>query len=141
MQGWCQYAGCAAAGRRTRYNGASVGTKTIRQIEAATAGRGSGTLAKLGAAAVLLALLASCDTLFPPRDTRVRLDVYADRFVYRDKTYRSASALAIGLKAARQPPEAIEVHDCAALEQLQQVLGVVRAEGRLQAEVILPEQC
>lgn len=118
-----------------------MGRKAIRQVEAVAACRGGRALARLGAAAVLLVLLASCDTLFPPRDTRVRLDVYADRFVYRDKTYRSVTALAVGLKAARQPPEAIEVHDCEALEQLQPVLGAVRAQGPLQAEIVLPEQC
>lgn len=75
----------------------------------------------------------------PPRVTRV--DVYADRLTYRTGIYETPSTLAIGLKAANDPPRLVEVHGCDAVHRLASVLDVVRANGAADFEIVLPEGC
>jgi hypothetical protein len=75
----------------------------------------------------------------PPALTR--LDIYQDRITYRNGIYSGPSTLAIALKANRNPPRLIEVHSCDALVKLSAVVDVVRAEGALDFEILLPEDC
>lgn len=75
----------------------------------------------------------------PPLTTRV--DIYPDRITYRNGTYATPSALAIGLKANNEPPEVIEIHGCDAVSRLAAVLDVVRAEYGSDFEVVLPQDC
>ena len=70
-----------------------------------------------------------------------RVDVYADRITYRNRVYETPTLLAIGLKAASDPPRLIALHDCDSLEQLQWVIDVVRAEGQYEFEMLLPQNC
>ena len=75
----------------------------------------------------------------PPIVTRI--DIYPDRLTYRTGVYQSVSALAIGLKAANDPPRLIELHDCDGTDRLGEVLDIVRANGDFEFEIVLPEDC
>jgi hypothetical protein len=87
----------------------------------------------------LLRLESSYYDAQPPIVTRI--DVYADRITYRTGVYQSISALSIGLKAARDPPAVIALHDCDGFERLQAVIQAVRAEVPGDFEIALPEDC
>ncbi len=75
----------------------------------------------------------------PPILTRV--DIYADRIVYKNVGYASPSSLAIALQANRQLPELVEVAECDARARLGDVLDVVRAAGAADFEIVLPDSC
>lgn len=75
----------------------------------------------------------------PERVTRV--DVYADHITYRTGTYYSATQLAIGLKAAQDPPQVLALHDCGQNEALESVIEVLREQGLTNFEIELPEDC
>lgn len=75
----------------------------------------------------------------PERVTRV--DVYSDHIAYRTSDYSSPSQFAIGLKAAREPPRKIGLHDCARMDSLEAVVVIVRDEGYRDFDIELPEDC
>lgn len=75
----------------------------------------------------------------PPLVTRV--DVYVDGIDYRNGRYASPSTLAIALKANHALPEIVEIHECAAVPRLAGILDVIRAEGAVDFQIVLPENC
>ena len=75
----------------------------------------------------------------PERVTRV--DIYSDRITYRTGTYYSATQLAIGLKAAQDPPQALALHHCGQNDELESVIDVLREQGFTSFEIELPEDC
>jgi len=93
---------------------------------------------RLLAAGVLAVPLTACA---PPAPPAPRVDIYKDHFEYLGDSYRSPSALAIGIEAANRQPSVVDVHDCEALNQLKPVLKVIRAHGPLKAAVVLPKNC
>jgi hypothetical protein len=97
---------------------------------------------KLARSLVLFLCLAGCDLLFPPPEPRVaKIDIYTDHFEYLTRRYETPSALAIGLQAARQEPERIELHDCDRRAVLEDVIDVVRASGHYSFSVVVPDDC
>jgi hypothetical protein len=70
-----------------------------------------------------------------------RVDIYEDRLEYRARRYETTTALAIGMKAARDAPRIIELHDCARLSDLEAVLDLVRTLGQENLSIVLPEDC
>lgn len=90
----------------------------------------------------MAAVLSACDAFFPGPENRVtRIDIYGDRITYRTGVYETTSALAIGLKAANDPPRLIELHDCGRLDVFEEVVDVVRQRGEYSFSVTLPEGC
>lgn len=75
----------------------------------------------------------------PPIVTRV--DVYADHMTYRAGVYPTVTALGIGLKAANDPPEVVELHDCGRRDDLEAVLDLLREQGSFSFDIILPDHC
>jgi len=75
----------------------------------------------------------------PPLVTRI--DIYSDRMTYRTGVYATTTALDIGLKAANDPPEVVELHDCARRSDLEAVLDLLRAQGTFRFDIVLPESC
>ena len=75
----------------------------------------------------------------PPIVTRV--DIYTDRVTYRTGVYATTTALAIGLKAANDPPEVVELHDCTGRDQLEAVLDLLREQGTYRFDIVLPDHC
>lgn len=75
----------------------------------------------------------------PERVTRI--DIYADRIGYRNNIYSTPSLLAIGLKAANDPPKVLALHVCARQDDLEMVVEVLREQGYLSFEVELPDTC
>jgi hypothetical protein len=71
----------------------------------------------------------------------VRVDIYGDRITYRTNAYATPSLFAIGLKAAREPPRRIELHDCSQREVFEAVIDIVRSEGYSSFEIALPPDC
>jgi len=71
----------------------------------------------------------------------VRIDVYADRIAYRTSSYATPSLLAIGIKAAREAPRKLVLHDCARMGDFETVIGIVREQGHRSFDVELPEDC
>jgi len=70
-----------------------------------------------------------------------RIDIYSDRITYRNNKYPTPSLLAIGLKAANDPPKLLALHDCARLEDFEAIVDIVRDQGFLSFKVELPEGC
>ena len=80
------------------------------------------------------------DQVFPrPQPIVPRVDIYSDRITYRTRSYETATGLAIGLKAANEPPSLIELHDCNQFELFEDTIDVVRADGDYQFELVMPE--
>jgi hypothetical protein len=97
---------------------------------------------KLARLFLLSLCLAGCDLLYPPPEPRVtKIDIYADHFEYRTRSYETPTALGIGLQAARQEPEVIELHDCGRRAVLEDVIDVVRASGHYSFSVVVPDDC
>ena len=87
-------------------------------------------------------VIAGCDAILgPPEQRQTRVDVYADRIEYRTGRYPTPSALAIAIRAAHDPPEVIELHDCARRGDLEGVIEAVRASGAQTFSVVLPNDC
>jgi hypothetical protein len=86
--------------------------------------------------------LAGCDWILPPAEVPVtRIDIYADRFEYRTGRYPSAAALAIGLKAAGDEPQIVELHDCDRRGELEAVIEILRERGQSSFSIVLPDDC
>jgi hypothetical protein len=49
--------------------------------------------------------------------------------------------LAIGLKAANDPPRKIVLHDCRRQPEFEAVLDIVREQGYKEFEIDLPDAC
>jgi len=88
---------------------------------------------------VVLRIAALLETAGPERVTRI--DIYSDTITYRTSRYPTPSLLAIGLKAANDPPRLVAVHDCERMEVLEAVLQVIRDHGYTSFEVELPDNC
>jgi hypothetical protein len=84
-------------------------------------------------------LVAMLQGAMPERVTRI--DVYADRITYRAHTYETTSQLAVGLKAAGDPPQKLAVHDCARMDELAVILDLLRRQGMSNVDVELPDDC
>jgi hypothetical protein len=70
-----------------------------------------------------------------------RVDIYPDRIAYRTNRYPTPSLLAIGLKAANDPPELLALHDCGRMDDFEAVIDLMRELGYTDFEVELPESC
>ena len=70
-----------------------------------------------------------------------RVDVYADHIDYRTSRYPTPSRFAIGLKAVREPPAVLGLHDCASMDRFEAVLQILREEGYSSFAIELPEDC
>ena len=68
-----------------------------------------------------------------------RIDIYADRITYRNNMYATPSLLANGLKAVRDPPQKVELHVCSRMDEFEDVLDVLRAQGYREFEIELPD--
>jgi hypothetical protein len=98
--------------------------------------------ARLIPALGLASVLTGCDWIFPPPEVRVtRIDIYTDRIEYRTGRYPSVAALAIGLKAARDEPRIVELHDCGRRGELEAVVDILRERGQASFSIVLPEDC
>lgn len=69
------------------------------------------------------------------------IDIYADQINYRTSHYPTPSLLAIGLKAANDPPQKIVLHDCTRENDFEAVIDIVRELGYQDFEIELPEAC
>jgi hypothetical protein len=69
------------------------------------------------------------------------IDIYADRITYRTSRYPTPSLLAIGLKAANDPPQKIVLHDCEREQDFEAVIDIVREQGYRNFEIELPDAC
>ncbi len=70
-----------------------------------------------------------------------RIDIHSDRFVYRTNSYATSSLLEIGLKVAKDPPEKIGLHDCERMDELEDVVDIMRRLGYTNFEIELPRAC
>jgi hypothetical protein len=70
-----------------------------------------------------------------------RIDIYDDRITYRTSTYETTSRLAVGLKAAQDPPRIIGLHDCARMDEFEAVVDVLRELRYTNFSVELPDDC
>jgi hypothetical protein len=70
-----------------------------------------------------------------------RVDIFSDRITYRTSQYSSPSLLAIGIKAAQDPPEKLALHDCDRMDDFEAVLDALRDQGYTDLEIELPEGC
>jgi hypothetical protein len=70
-----------------------------------------------------------------------RIDIFEDQITYRTSHYPTASLLAIGLKAANDPPEKVALHDCDRMTEFEEVLEIVREQGHSRFEIELPDNC
>lgn len=98
---------------------------------------------RIGIACLGTSLLAGCD-FFAPQDPDPwpRIEIYEDRFVYRDASYASISALDIALTTANRQPKLVRVRECGARDRLEPVLELIRQRGWLaDLEIALPEEC
>ena len=75
----------------------------------------------------------------PERVTRV--DIFADRITYRTSHYSTPRLLEIGIKAANDPPKKLALHDCARMDEFEQVLDSLRELGYASLEIELPDNC
>jgi hypothetical protein len=73
------------------------------------------------------------------RDTRI--DIYADQITYRTSHYPTPRLLAIGIKAANEPPKKITLHDCRRQRDFEAVIDIVREQGYRDFEIELPDGC
>ena len=71
----------------------------------------------------------------------VRIDIYADRIAYRTGSYETPSQFEIGIKAAREPPEVVVLHECARMNEFETVVDILRSEGFKSFKVELPPDC
>jgi hypothetical protein len=69
------------------------------------------------------------------------IDIFSDRITYRTSHYPTPSLLAIGLKAANDPPRKIVLHDCRRQREFEAVLDIVREQGYKEFEIDLPDAC
>ena len=70
-----------------------------------------------------------------------RIDVFADRIVYRTSEYQTPSMLAIGLKAVPDRPRVLALHDCRRMDDFEAVVDIVRAQGYTSFDIELPDDC
>ena len=84
-------------------------------------------------------LVAMMQGAMPERVTRI--DVYADRITYRTNTYETTSQLAVGLKAAGDPPHKLAIHDCGRMDDLAVILNLLRQQGMSNVDIELPDDC
>jgi hypothetical protein len=75
----------------------------------------------------------------PERVTLV--DIHADRISYRTSNYATTTLFAVGLKAAREPPQKVGLHDCSRMDTLEAVVEILRAEGYANFVIELPDDC
>lgn len=108
------------------------------EVLGVTASLGPASSRAARAGLLLLLALAGCAE---PQTPPTRVDIYADGIEYRMKRYPSATALAVGMKAARAEPNVVELHACDRRAELEAVLDVVRARGVYNVAVVLPENC
>lgn len=71
----------------------------------------------------------------------VRIDIYTDRIAYRTSSYLTPSQLEIGIKAAKEPPEVVALHDCSRMQDFESVVDVLRSQGFTSFKVELPSDC
>jgi hypothetical protein len=69
------------------------------------------------------------------------IDIYADQITYRTSHYPTPSLLAIGLKAANDPPRKITLHDCDREHDFEAVIDIVREQGYRDFAIELPDAC
>ena len=84
-------------------------------------------------------LSAMYEQVLPDRVTRV--DIYPDHIAYRTSQYATPSLFAIGLKAAREPPRQVELHDCGGMLTFEAVVEILREQGYSNFEIELPRDC
>lgn len=70
-----------------------------------------------------------------------RVDIFADRITYRTSRYSTPTLLAIGIKAAQDPPEKLALHDCSRMDDFEAVLDALREQGYTDLEIELPDGC
>lgn len=70
-----------------------------------------------------------------------RIDIWTDRITYRTSQYATPSLLAIGLKAAGDPPRVLALHDCRRMDEFVVVVDIVREQGYSRFDIELPEDC
>lgn len=93
-------------------------------------------------ALLIYAVYRMVDMFERARPERVtRIDIYADRITYRTGSYQTPSRLAIGLKAAQDPPRQVGLHDCARMDDFAAVVDVLREQGYANFSVELPDNC
>jgi len=74
-------------------------------------------------------------------DRLTRIDIFSDRIVYRTRHYPTPSRLAIGLKAERDPPRVLALHDCERMNTFAEVLEILREQGYSTFDIELPDAC
>jgi hypothetical protein len=75
----------------------------------------------------------------PQRITRV--DIESERILYRNGTYQTPTQLAIGLKAAQDPPRKLVLHDCRRIDVFEQVIDILRSQEIKRFEIEMPAGC
>jgi hypothetical protein len=75
----------------------------------------------------------------PPRVTRV--DIEAERILYRTGSYKTPTQFAIALKAAQDPPRMLVLHDCRRIDVLGQIIEILRSQSIKRFEVEMAESC
>jgi hypothetical protein len=91
---------------------------------------------------MLTAAVAACDAFFPPPEQHYRgIDVYQDRYEFRFSRYTSIRRLAIALQATTDELEVVNVRECVDGERLEEILDLLRSQGRANVAVTMPEDC
>jgi len=86
--------------------------------------------------------LVGCDYYFPPPEQRYRaIDVYEDRYEFRFNRYTSLRRLAIALQATPDELEEVNVWDCVDQDRLTELLELLRAQGRANVVISMPDDC
>lgn len=84
-------------------------------------------------------LVGMFENALPDRVTRI--DIFDDQITYRTNSYPTVSMLAVGLKAAKDPPRVLGLHDCSRMEDFRAIIDLLRDEGFGNFEIELPENC
>jgi hypothetical protein len=69
------------------------------------------------------------------------VDIYATYIAYRTNRFATPSLLEIGLKAAKDPPEKVVLHDCLRMAEFEEVVDLIRHLGYTEFEIELPPSC
>jgi hypothetical protein len=93
--------------------------------------------ARLGLLALLLTACGGRD----PSPPLPEIAVYQDRFEFRGETYRSASALAVGLTAAGASSVDVDMRECIDRRRLVDLVATLRRDGHVDVAFAWPEGC
>lgn len=93
--------------------------------------------------ALLIYGMLRLQTIYEARQPErvVRIDIHPDRITYRTGSYATASLLAIGIKAAGEPPEIVALHSCERMADLEAVVDLLREQDYMSFAVELPTDC